>query len=92
MVAAAAITVGLVMSQSSGQGPAAKPTAQPVPKATQTATPTATAGVPAKRATATLPGVAPATHRPSGTATRTSKAAEPAGTATVGQLTQNQGG
>ncbi|HTR95354.1 MAG TPA: protein phosphatase 2C domain-containing protein [Trebonia sp.] len=93
VVAATAIAVGLVMSQSSGQSPAAKPTAQPAPKATQTATPTATTGVPAKRATATPPGVATATHRPSGTATRTSKAAtEPAGTATVGQLTQNQGG
>jgi hypothetical protein len=93
VVAAGAITVGLVMSQSSGQGPAAKPTARPVPKATQTAGPTATAGVPAKRATVTPPAVAPATHRPSGTATRVSKAAtEPAGTATPGQLTQNQEG
>jgi hypothetical protein len=93
VVAAGAITAGLVMSQSSSQGPAAKPTARPAPKATQTAVPTPTTGVPAKRATATPPAVARATHRPPRTATRTSTAAtEPAGTATPGQLTQNQEG
>ena len=55
-VAAGAITAGLVLSQSSGHGPAAKPTARPLPKATQTAAPTATVGVPAKRGTAAPPG------------------------------------
>ena len=93
VLAAGAITAGLVMSQSSGQGPGVRPTAPPVPKATQTATPTATAGVPAQRGTVTPPAVAPSAPRPRGTATRTSKpGAEPAGTATAGQLTQNQGG
>jgi hypothetical protein len=92
VLAAGAIIAGLVMSQSSGQGPAVKPTPHPVPKATQTAAPTATTGVPAKRATVTPPAVA-APARPPGTPARTSKAAtEPARTSTAGQLTQNQGG
>lgn len=87
-LAAGAIAAGVLLSQSSGHGPPARPTDQPAPKATQTAAPAATTGVPARRATATPPAVAPSTPRASHTATK----AEPAGTASAGQLSQNQGG
>ncbi len=89
VVAAGAIAAGLMLSQSPAHAPATNQTARPAPKATQTAPSTATAGVPAPRATATPPAVAPSKRRPSATPTRASK---PAGTATPGQLTQNQGG
>jgi hypothetical protein len=89
VVAAGAIAAGLMLSQSSGHAPATNQTARPAPKETQTATSTATAGVPAPRATATPPVVAPSKRRLSATPTGASK---PAGTATPGQLTQNQGG
>jgi protein phosphatase 2C-like protein len=93
VLAAAAIAAGVLLSQSSGHGAPAKPTGQPAPKATQTATPTATTGGPARRATATPPAVAPSTPRASHTATKAAKPpTESAGTASVGQLSQNQGG